>query len=67
VQNASDAEGVAIGVIFYEIRKNAHHAINVAITTSVTGDLIPLFIEPNNGAHINLTQEEKDSIWYVNF
>ena len=67
VENASDAEGVAVGVIFYEIQKRAHHAINVAITTSVTGDLIPLFIEPNNGAHVNLTQEEKDSIWYVNF
>jgi len=67
VQNASDAEGVAIGVIFYEIRKNAHHAINVAITTSITGDLVPLFIEPNNGAHINFSQEQKDSIWYVNF
>ena len=68
VQNASDAEGVAVGVIFYEIlERRAHHAINVAITTSINGELTPLFIEPNNGAQINLSHEQRDSIWYVNF
>ena len=75
VKNTSDAESVAVGVIFYKIVKDygkrgkssSMHAINTAVTVDDNGGLEIIYIEPKNGAKMKLTQEEENSIWYANF
>jgi hypothetical protein len=69
-QNESEAEGVAVGVIYFDIRSGkslAKHAINVVITRGLRNKLAPVYIEPSGAGKINLTKREKESIWYVNF
>jgi len=76
VENTSDAESVAVGVIFYKIIKDyvkrgkssSMHAINTAVTVNdKSSELEIIYIEPKNGVKLKLTQEEEDSIWYANF
>ena len=75
VDNTSNSESVAVGVIFYKMVRDygkrgksySMHAINTAVTISANGELEMIYIEPKNGQKFNLTQEEQDSIWYVNF
>lgn len=54
------SEGVAIGVIFYKKEGRFGHAINVAITEKGV-----IWIEPQNGKFLDLTQEEIQSIYFV--
>ena len=68
--NGTNAQGVAVGVIYFEIKAkktSSHHAINIAITRGLRNELVPIFIEPNAAGKIKLTKKEKESIWYVNF
>ena len=68
--NDTTAQGVAVGVIYFEIKAkktSSHHAINIAITRGLRNELVPIFIEPNAAGKIKLTKKEKESIWYVNF
>jgi hypothetical protein len=53
-------QGVTVGVIFYNIdgKKGKGHAINAVIC----GQQL-LFFEPQSGKWVELTQEEKDSVW----
>ena len=68
--NETTAQGVAIGVIYFEIKgkkTSSHHAINMAITRGLRNELVPIFIEPNAAGKIKLTKRERESIWYANF
>ncbi len=68
--NDTNAQGVAVGVIYFEIKAkktSSHHAINIAITRGIRNELVPIFIEPNAAGKIKLTKKERESIWYVNF
>jgi len=68
--NDTTAQGVAVGVIYFEIKAkktSSHHAINIAITRGLRNELVPIFIEPNAAGKIKLTKKERESIWYVNF
>ena len=68
--NETSAEGVAIGVVYFEMRNKksaSHHAINVAVTNGLRGDPTLIYIEPNGAGRIKLTKRERESIWYVNF
>ena len=68
--NSTTAQGVAIGVIYFEIKgkkTSSHHAINMAITRGLRNELVPIFIEPNAAGKIKLTKQERESIWYANF
>ena len=68
--NETTAQGVAIGVIYFEIKgkkTSSQHAINIAITRGLRNKLVPIFIEPNAAGKIKLTKKERESIWYVNF
>tara|TARA_R100000008_G_scaffold77803_1_gene58415 strand:- start:4076 stop:4606 length:531 start_codon:yes stop_codon:yes gene_type:complete len=68
--NETSAEGVAIGVVYFEMRNKksaSHHAINVAVTNGLRGDPTLIYIEPNGAGKIKLTKRERESIWYVNF
>ena len=68
--NETTAQGVAIGVIYFEIKgkkTSSHHAINMAITRGLRNQLVPIFIEPNGAGKIKLTKQERESIWYANF
>lgn len=76
VENTSDSESVAVGVIFYKMTKDygkrgksySMHAINAAVTVnSNNSELEIIYIEPKNGSKLKLTQEEENSIWYANF
>lgn len=55
-------QGIAVGVVYYLIggNKNKGHAINIIYTQNGIE-----FLEPQNGRFQNLTQKEKDSIWFV--
>jgi len=69
-QNETKAEGVAVGVIYFEMKSkgtSSHHAINVAVTHNARNNLSLIFIEPNSSGKIKLNKQEKESIWYVNF
>jgi len=68
--NETTAQGVAIGVIYFEIKgkkTSSHHAINMAITRGLRNELVAIFIEPNAAGKIKLTKRERESIWYANF
>jgi hypothetical protein len=69
-ENETKAQGVAVGVIYFEIKgkkTSSHHAINMAITRGLRNELVSVFIEPNAAGRIKLTKQERESIWYVNF
>ena len=69
-KNETAAQGVAIGVIYFEIKNkktSSHHAINIAITRGLRNEIVPIFIEPNAAGKIKLTKKERESIWYANF
>jgi len=66
-KNISDAEGLAVGVVWYDTSDSTAHAINVAISKDVNGKLKLFFIEPNTGRSVNLTSKDKEAIWYVKF
>lgn len=70
------AEGIGVGVINYmanlraEDNSKGGHAINIAyIQSSNNSDAINnfhiIFIEPQKGSELQLSQEEFDSIWTV--
>lgn len=66
----SQAEAYAVGVIHYvansrnEDGRKGGHAINIALTIE-NNQIIPLFIEPQNGMILTLTPEEYNSIWMI--
>jgi hypothetical protein len=78
IENITDAESVAVGVIYYTIHRKkskSMHAINMLISTTTQGFLAegnthqysPCFFEPDGGVELKLSKEEKDSICYINF
>jgi|10_taG_2_1085330.scaffolds.fasta_scaffold33393_4 hypothetical protein len=78
VENTTDAESVAVSVIYYTIKRkgsSSMHAINMLIATNSQGFLTegcphqygPSFFEPDGGVEVKLSKEEKDSICYINF
>jgi hypothetical protein len=69
-QIESNAEGIGIGIVHYKAIRRAEnntsggHAINVIFINN-NNDLDIIFIEPQNGKILNLTEEEKNSIWLL--
>lgn len=72
----SPANGIAVGVINYKANSKAEnglqgaHAINIIYIDNKenkgrTNNFYPIFIEPQNGKILKLSQEEFDSIWTV--
>lgn len=58
----SSAQGLSIGVMFYRIRGESGHAINIIYTEDKLWGF-----EPQTGEFLNLTEEEKDSCWFIVF
>lgn len=56
-------QGISIGVMFYKI--NGDNTRRHAINFMVTGDNQLLYIEPQTGKWLQLTQKEKDSVWFA--
>jgi len=69
-QIESNAEGISVGIIHYKALLRAEnntrggHAINVIFINN-NNNLDIIFIEPQNGKILNLTEEEKNSIWLL--
>ena len=55
-------QGIAVGEMFYRQNGTGGHAINVAITEKGV-----IYIEPQTGQQIKLTDVEKQSCWSVRF
>ncbi|MCP3685417.1 MAG: hypothetical protein GY861_22425 [bacterium] len=64
--NADGAESVAVGDCYYLLAKDKGHAINVAIIYE-DNDYRKLYIEPQSGNELELSDLERNSIWYVGF
>lgn len=60
-QSGRSEQGILVGEMFF-MQKGGGHAINLAITEKGV-----IFIEPQTGAEITLTKEEKSSCWCVRF
>lgn len=58
------SEGIAVGKVHYTTRKGGGHAINIAVTSPAV-DVI--FVEPQDQNQVTLTQQERASIWLVEF
>jgi len=69
-QIESNSEGIGIGIVHYkailraEDNTSGGHAINTLIVND-NNNLQVVFLEPQNGRILNLTQQEKDSIWFL--
>jgi len=59
----NSGEGIAVGEVWYTQKKGGGHAINIAI---VGGNKV-IFIEPQTGKILRLTEGEKCSAWFVRF
>lgn len=57
------ATGIAVGVLFYQKEGAGGHAINVVITS----DRGLLFVEPQSGEFVTLTEKERKSVCLVRF
>jgi hypothetical protein len=62
-KNETNADSVLAGIIFYKNSSRSAHSINVFFD----GSNQPRFFEPMYGKFMNLTKEQKDSTWYVEF
>lgn len=63
LQSGGSAKGLGIGEIFFESEKlQGPHAINAVLVENG-----PIFIEPQTGKKLELTQNEKNSIYRVRF
>ena len=69
-QIESNAEGIGIGIVHYKAILRAEnnttggHAINTLILNN-NNNIQVAFLEPQNGRILNLTQQEKDSMWLL--
>jgi hypothetical protein len=69
-QIESNAEGIGIGIVHYKAMLRAEnnttggHAINTLILNN-NNNIQVAFLEPQNGRILNLTQQEKDSMWLL--
>ncbi len=61
-QSKGNAEGIAVAEIHYKREDGVNHAINAIIT-----DKGLIFLEPQTGESLVLTENEEKSIYYVNF
>ena len=60
--NSGEAQSIAVGEIYYVRDNGGPHAINIIVTPT---DF--LFIEPQSGEILNLTDSEKASIDFIKF
>jgi len=60
----SKKQAVAIGVIWYERDGRGGHAINVVVT-KIEDKLVVKFIEPQTGEELELTDSERETIFFV--
>ena len=61
--NESNTESILVGTIAYRNSSSSAHSINVFIDSMNK----MRYFEPMYGRFINLSKEERESIWYVNF
>lgn len=59
-------EGLAVGECWFKQDSGGGHAINIALT-EIDEALAVVFIEPQNGKRLALSQSECHSIFYVRF
>jgi hypothetical protein len=64
-ENITNATSVSAGTMFYKNYgdRSGGHAINILLSK----DMKPAYFEPEAGVYINLNNEQKKSVWYVNF
>jgi hypothetical protein len=62
-KNETNTDSVLAGVMFYKNSPRSAHSINVFFD----GNNKARFFEPMYGNFMNLTQEQRDSTWYVEF
>lgn len=55
-------EGIAVGEMWYEPGNGGAHAINIACTEKGV-----IYIEPQTGKEVELTEPEKESCWFIRF
>lgn len=60
--NSGDAQSIAVGEVYYVRDNGGPHAINIIVTPTNF-----IFIEPQSGEILNLTQSEKFSINFIKF
>ena len=60
----STKQAVAIGVIWYERAGIGGHAINIVVS-KIEDDLVVRFIEPQTGEELELTDTERETIFFV--
>ena len=63
IQPGKSGESIAVAEIWYMRDIGGGHAINLVIVD----DYQPLFIEPQTGDEVKLSNKEKLSIWFVRF
>ncbi len=63
-EDNSKKQAVAIGVIWYERDGRGGHAINIVVSKN-EDELIVKFIEPQTGEELDLTDAEKESIFFL--
>jgi hypothetical protein len=68
-QGKRTAQGISVGVMFYKKgidksagEKGGGHAINVVYTDNKVE-----YFEPQNGQFVDLTNDERESCWFVTF
>ena len=60
----STKQAVAIGVIWYERAGVGGHAINIVVS-KIEDDLVVRFIEPQTGEELELTDSERETIFFL--
>ena len=60
IEPSERSEGLAIGVVFYKDDDEGYHAINIVYTE----DKVQAF-EPQTGKYFELSQQEKESCYFV--
>lgn len=63
VQPGKSGESIAVSEIWYVTDDGGAHAINMVIVD----DYQPLFIEPQTGDPVRLSNKEKKSVYYVRY
>jgi len=62
-QLQSSAESITVGEMWYMKDGYGGHAINLVVVDNFQ----VMFIEPQNGVQLNLTQEELNTCWLIRF
>ena len=62
-QSGKKGQSITVAEMWYMTRDGGGHAINFLLVD----DYQPLFVEPQTGGEVKLTNEEKKSTWFVRY